>query len=341
MAGHPEGSRGPAAERGWFSGKGIDGVVGSQKFRKNVWTTLAGGLLVLALVAAVLSGQVWAQERTVAILTPYLASVTTNQMIKALEAQGSQRGWNMVTIDTRGDFGALASRMEDMIARRVDAIVLGMADPNQLRAQIQQANEAGIPVLGGDAGWIPGVAVNVTSNNYVMSAQMTAYLFNQIGNEGRIVVLTHRPHHGVRKRTRVLEAILQENPGIEVAAERHVEVPGPIESARQIMESILLANPPGTIDAVWAGWDEPAIGASLAIQAAGRQDEIIVGGIDGTSQALDMISQGPPLVATVSQDFAGMAQIIAEQLERIFSGQEPSSIELYAPSVLVTADSLE
>src|SRR5690606_36902970 len=96
MAGHPEGSRGPAAERGWFSGKGIDRVVGSQKFRKNVWTTLAGGLLVLALVAAVLSGQVWAQERTVAILTPYLASVTTNQMIKALEAQGSQRGWNMV-----------------------------------------------------------------------------------------------------------------------------------------------------------------------------------------------------------------------------------------------------
>jgi hypothetical protein len=41
---------------------------------------------------------------------------------------------------------------------------------------------------------------------------------------------------------------------------------------------------------VWAAWDEPAIGATQAIQAAGR-NEIVVTGIDGTSQASDMIKR--------------------------------------------------
>jgi ribose transport system substrate-binding protein len=279
----------------------------------------------------------FAQEtKTIAMLTPYLASVTTNQMIKTFEKEAKAKGWDVVTIDTKGDFGALASRMEDMIARKVDAIVLGSADPNQLKDQIKKSNEAGIPVLGADAGWIPGVTCNVTSDNYVMSAMMTTFLFNAIDRKGNIVVFTHRPHHGVRKRTLILDAILIENPDIKVITEHHVQVPGPIEDARKAMESILIANPqPGSIQAVWAGWDEPAIGATQAIIAAGRQNEIVVAGVDGTSQAIELIEKGTPLIATVSQDFEGMMVILVEQLERIFSGKNPISIEVYTPSKLI------
>ncbi|WP_369018693.1 substrate-binding domain-containing protein [Thermatribacter velox] len=307
---------------------------------KNVGKVL--WLVFLCVLVGTLISAAWAQEKTIAMLTPYLASVTTNQMIKAFEEEAKKKGWNVITIDTKGDFAALASRMEDMIARKVDAIVLGMADPVQLKDQIKKANEANIPVLGGDAGWIPGVACNVTSNNYVMSAMMTTYLFNAIGLEGNIVVFTHRPHHGVRKRTRILEAILEENPNIKVITEHHVQVPGPIEDARKAMESILIANPqPGSIKAVWAAWDEPAIGATQAIIAAGREKEIVVAGIDGTSQAIELIKKGSPLIATVSQDFVAMAKILVEQLERIFAGQAPTSIEIYAPSELITRESLE
>jgi len=278
------------------------------------------------------------ETKTVAMLTPYLASVTTNQMIKTFEKEAKARGWDVVTIDTKGDFGALASRMEDMIARKVDAIVLGSADPNQLKDQIKKSNEAGIPVLGADAGWIPGVTCNVTSDNYVMSAMMTTFLFNAIDRKGNIVVFTHRPHHGVRKRTLILDAILIENPDIKVITEHHVQVPGPIEDARKVMESILIANPqPGSIQAVWAGWDEPAIGATQAI-IAGRQNEIVVAGVDGTSQAIELIEKGIPLIATVSQDFEGMMVILVEQLERIFSGKNPISIEVYTPSKLIYMD---
>ncbi|HQK84301.1 MAG TPA: substrate-binding domain-containing protein [Atribacter sp.] len=298
---------------------------------KKIFLSILVCIIILAVPSA------FAEEtKTVAVITPYLASVTTNQMIKAFEREAKSKGWNVVTVDTKGDFGALASRMEDMIARKVDAIVLGSADPNQLKDQIKKSNEAGIPVLGADAGWIPGVTCNVTSDNYVMSAMMTTFLFNAIDRKGNIVVFTHRPHHGVRKRTLILDAILIENPDIKVITEHHVQVPGPIEDARKAMESILIANPqPGSIQAVWAGWDEPAIGATQAIIAAGRQNEIVVAGVDGTSQAIELIEKGTPLIATVSQDFEGMMVILVEQLERIFSGKNPISIEVYTPSKLI------
>jgi len=298
---------------------------------KKIFLSILVCIIILAVPSA------FAEEtKTVAVITPYLASVTTNQMIKAFEREAKSKGWNVVTVDTKGDFGALASRMEDMIARKVDAIVLGSADPNQLKDQIKKSNEAGIPVLGADAGWIPGVTCNVTSDNYVMSAMMTTFLFNAIDRKGNIVVFTHRPHHGVRKRTLILDAILIENPDIKVITEHHVQVPGPIEDARKAMESILIANPqPGSIQAVWAGWDEPAIGATQAIIAAGRQNEIVVAGVDGTSQAIELIEKGTPLIATVSQDFEGMMVILVEQLERIFSGKSPISIEVYTPSKLI------
>jgi ribose transport system substrate-binding protein len=298
---------------------------------KKIFLSILVCIIILAVPSA------FAEEiKTVAVITPYLASVTTNQMIKAFEREAKAKGWDVVTVDTKGDFGALANRMEDMIARKVDAIVLGSADPNQLKDQIKKSNEAGIPVLGADAGWIPGVTCNVTSDNYVMSAMMTTFLFNAIDRKGNIVVFTHRPHHGVRKRTLILDAIIIENPDIKVITEHHVQVPGPIEDARKAMESILIANPqPGSIQAVWAEWDEPAIGATQAIIAAGRQNEIVVAGVDGTSQAIELIEKGTPLIATVSQDFEGMMVILVEQLERIFSEKSPISIEVYTPSKLI------
>jgi ribose transport system substrate-binding protein len=52
---------------------------------------------------------------------------------------------------------------------------------------------------------------------------------------------------------------------------------GGVADSRAQMEAVLAANPePGSIAAVWAAWDQPALGAHQAIEAAGRTDEGIV-----------------------------------------------------------------
>ncbi|MBO1001956.1 sugar ABC transporter substrate-binding protein [Pseudogracilibacillus auburnensis] len=277
-------------------------------------------------------------EKSISILTPYLSSVTTKQMVDEIEVKAKDNGWKVNVIDTKGDAGGLASRMEDVILAKTDAIVIVSTDPNQVAAQIKQADDAGIPVFGSDSGYIEGMTMNATSDNEEMSKMMTEYLFEQLDGKGKLIVLTHRPHPGVLKRTETLDALLEEYPDIEVLTEQEVEVPGPIESARQQMENLLLANKDDdAITAVWAGWDEPAIGAAQAIEADGR-DGIIVTGIDGNSQAVEMIKDGSPIKATVEQNFIGMSEIVIEQMEKVFNGEEVDGTELYAPATLITAE---
>ncbi|MDB5820230.1 MAG: ribose transporter substrate-binding protein [Rhizobacter sp.] len=299
--------------------------------------TLVATLSVAA--AAVLLPAQFAQAqaaKTVTLITPYQQSVTTNEMLKTLADLGGKKGWKVNVIDTKGDFGQMASRMEDAVAAKTDAIVIVSADPNQVKTQIKGAADKGIPVFGCDSGYIPGMVMNATSDNAAMSASITGFLMKSIGNKGSLVVFTHRPHPGVLKRTQELDALLKKSPDVKVRSELHVQVPGPIESARTQMENLLLANPgKGSITAVWAAWDEPAIGATQAIQAAGRT-EIVVTGIDGTSQAVDLIKKGSPLIATMKQNFPGMADLVITQIDATFKGQKPTATEMFAPAMLVT-----
>jgi ABC-type sugar transport system, periplasmic component len=275
-------------------------------------------------------------SKTISILTPYLSSVTTNEMVESLKKQAADKGWKTNVIDTKGDVGQLASRMEDAISSKSDAIIIVSTDPNQLKKQILKAEENGIPVFGSDSGYIEGMTMNATSDNAEMSKLITEYLFEKIGYEGNLVVLTHRPHPGVLARTVQLDEMIGANVGIKKLTEQQVDVPGPIENARQKMESLLLSNKEeGSITAVWTGWDEAAIGAAQAIEAAGRTD-IIVTGIDGNSQAVDMIQKGSPLAATVKQNFTGMTEIVIKQIELVFQGQPVEGTELYAPAELIT-----
>lgn len=276
------------------------------------------------------------EEQEVAILTPYISSTTTKQMCDILESGMKAKGWTVTVTDTQNDFAALASRMEDLVTRGVDAIVIVSADPSQITDQVKAADDAGIPVFGCDSGFIDGITVNATSDNAQMSTLISEYLFEQMGDEGNLVILGHRPHPGLLVRMDTLTELLEDHPNINTVIEQHVEVPNPIDNAKTDMDNILLANQgEGAISAVWCGWDEAAIGAVQAIQDAGREG-IIVTGIDGNEQAIKMIDDGTALIATIEQNFTGMAEIVVEQLEILFSGTTITPQEMYAPATLYT-----
>ena len=136
--------------------------------------------------------------KTVSVMTPYMASVTTNQMVGYLENDLTAQGAQVNVIDTANDFAELASRIEDVTASGTDAIVLVSADPGQLENQLREAMDTGIPVFGGDSGFIDGMQVNATSDNYQMGELIVNYLFDDLmGGEGTVIARTHRPHPGV------------------------------------------------------------------------------------------------------------------------------------------------
>ena len=275
--------------------------------------------------------------KKVSLLTPYLSSVTTNQMVEEMKAGMEAQGMVVTVVDTKGDFAQLASRIEDTVSSKADAIVLVSADPSQVATQLQSAFDAGIPVFGCDSGFVDGMMVNATSDNAAMGEMITKYLFDDLmGGKGTVIALTHRPHPGVAKRCMAFDDIIKEYPEIKLITEQHIEVPGPIENSRKVMENLILSNSDkDSVTAVWCAWDEPAIGATQALQDAGR-NEVIVVGVDGNSQAVEMINQDTNLKATVAQNFEGMAGIVVTEMTKLFQGEKITKGEQYAPATIIT-----
>lgn len=290
-----------------------------------------------ALLALTLtSSAVWAE--TIAVITPYLAQPGTQAAIEGFEAVAKDKGWDVNVIDTAGDVAAVISRIEDAVTQQVDAVVIAV-DPAQVNVGLLAAQDAGIPVVGLDAGSDPLLVANVTSNGYAMAAETSVYVANRINGAGNVVMFVFDAFPPVQIRGVVADAIFGNFPDIDVLDRVTPDVQdGGIADSRAKMEAILAANPePGSIAAVWAAWDQPALGALQAIEDAERGDEgIVVVGMDANPQARDAIATGGSFEASMAQDFAAMGAEAASVVANALSGGEQVANVVYVPTKLVT-----
>jgi ribose transport system substrate-binding protein len=293
---------------------------------------LAASLFTLSISGA------WAE--TVAVITPYLAQPGTQMAIEGFEASAAEKGWEVNVIDTAGDVAAVISRIEDSVTQNVDAIVINV-DPAQVNAGLQSAKEAGIPVVGLDAGTDSLLVANVTSNGYAMAAETSVYIANRIEGAGKVVMFVFDAFPPVQIRGVVADAIFGNFPDIEVIDRVTPDVSdGGIADSRAKMEAILAANPePGSIAAVWAAWDQPALGALQAIEDAGRAGEgIVITGIDANPQARDAIALAGNFEASIAQDFGAMGAVAADVVAGAISGAEQRARVVYVPTKMVNAN---
>lgn len=293
---------------------------------------------ILFATTALGTGAAFAQAK-VAIVTPYMAQPGTQFYIEAFQAVANEKDWDVNVIDTAGDVAAVISRIEDLVNQNVDAIVINV-DPTQVAAGLQAAQDAGIPVFGMDAGADPLLVTNVTSNGYAMAAETSTYVADRIKGEGNVVMFVFEAFPPVQVRGVVADAVFGNYPDINVLDRVTPDVAdGGIADSRAKMEAILAANPePGSIKAVWAAWDQPALGALQAIEDAGRAGEgIVITGIDANPQAREAIAAGGNFEASVAQDFSGIGAATADAVARLLAGEQILQSVTYVPTKLITA----
>jgi ribose transport system substrate-binding protein len=300
---------------------------------------LGRALVLAAGFAALGAGAALAAGEKIAVITPYLSQPGTQFYVEAFEARAKELGWEVNVIDTQGDVAAVISRIEDVVAQGVNGIVINV-DPSQIGAGLDAAAAANIPVVGMDAGADARIKANVTSNGYEMAAVTSVYIANRIGGAGGVVMFTFDAFPPVQVRGVIADAVFKNYPDIKVLDRITPDVSdGGIADSRAKMEALLAANPePGSIKAVWAAWDQPALGALQAIEAAGRQNEgIVITGIDANPQARDAIAAGGNFEASVAQDFTGIGATAADTMARVLGGEVLKANVIYVPTQLVTA----
>lgn len=209
----------------------------------------------------------------------------------------------------------LVSLVENMIASKVDAIVVTPNDSHAFVSVFQDAEKAGIPIidldveLDKDSAKAAGLTYYyVGVNNFDGGYKSAKRLVDELGGKGKVVVLEGIPgvDNGEQRKAGALKAF-SEAPGIEVVASQTAN--WETEQALNVMTNILTANP--DVVGVFAANDNMAIGAVTAIENAGLAGKVKVAGYDALPLALQYIKDGK-MLNTIDQ---GPAEQAAKGLE--------------------------
>lgn len=279
---------------------------------------VAAAVLAVGTVLA-LAGVSGAKTYTLGLSISTLNNPFFVDLKEGAEAKAAELGVRLIVLDAQNDPSRQLAQVEDLIAQRVDAILVNPTDSSAIVPAVLAANRAGIPVLTVDRGADGGqVASHIASDN-VAGGRMAGELIAQIlGGRGRVVELEGIPGtSAARDRGTGFNEVIRRYPGIEVVARQEAG----FDRARglTVMENILQAQP--RIDAVFAHNDEMALGAITAIEAAGRQAAIKVVGFDATADAVKAVQEGR-MLATIAQKPRLMGELGVETAVKLLSGQQ-------------------
>ncbi|QGQ44351.1 ABC transporter substrate-binding protein [Metabacillus sediminilitoris] len=317
--------------------------------KKNVKTLF---VLVLILVMALMTACTSASETssdstgqensddklTIGLTVGTLANPFFVAMGKGAEEAGKELGAEVLVESAEYDLAKQTSQIETFITKKVDVILLNAVDSKGIAAAVQQAKDAGIPVIAVDTNADGGVNSTVTSDNYQAGKLAGEYVVEQLNGKGNIVIIDGPPVSAVTDRIQGFEDVIKES-GIKVVAKQNGE--GSREKALSVMESILQANPSGSIDAVFAINDPEAIGVEIAQEQAGRKDEFFIVGVDGAPEATEAMSkEGSSIMATSAQSPSEMVKKAVEIGMKVKNGEEVEEL-IKVPVKLVTQDTLD
>lgn len=171
------------------------------------------------------------------------------------------------------------------------------------------------------------VVTHIASDNVLGGRMAGEFIAELLGGKGKVVELEGIPGtNAARERGQGFNEIITQYPEIEVVARQEAG----FDRARglTVMENILQAQP--EIDAVFCHNDEMALGAIIAIEAAGRAAEIQVVGFDATDDAVKAVQEGR-MLATIAQQPRLMGQLGVEYAVKVLQGE---AVEKFIPVAL-------
>jgi ribose transport system substrate-binding protein len=223
------------------------------------------------------------------------------------------------------DLGEQVALVEQMIARRVNAIVIAPADSKALVTVLKRAQAAGILVVNIDnqldaevlkqAGLsIPFVGPDNRAGARKVGEALAASL--KPGDKVAIIEGIPTAFNGQQRRLGFEDAMKAAGMNIASVQSGYWEM----EKANRVATGILSEH--ADLKAILCANDNMALGAVSAIQAAGRTGKVLVAGFDNIAAIRPMIADGR-VVATADQHADQLAVFGIQAALRMLKGESP------------------
>lgn len=206
-------------------------------------------------------------------------------------------------VPTEGDFKGQLDAAMAMVNQDYDAIVAASITNSNLVPAIAEANKKGIPwivvsedqdqaVLDQNKAF---VTAKVRLSFHDEGVTVGEYIAKQLDGKGEVGIIEGLAGtSATRDRLAGIQEVFAKYPGIKIVSSQ----PGDWlrEKAHDVAAAMIQANP--NIKAIIALNDTMALGATVAVEQAGKKGQILVTGDDGTPEAYDAIKNGS-LAATI------------------------------------------
>jgi len=266
-------------------------------------------------------------------------------------AKSRAKKYSDVTLEiTEGsnDTAAQIGQIETLINKKVDVLVILPADGKALTQVGLKAMRAGIPVVNLDRIFNTPQAYRcwIGGDNYGMGLNAGHYIGEQLKDVdgAKVIELAGLDNLELtQQRTKGFDDALKNYPNIKKVARQAAEFT--VESGQAKMAQLLQAQP--SFNALWNHDDDQGVGALRAIEQAGRDDFLMVGGA-GALSAFQAIKQDngvlkatvlyPPTMAASAIDLArALGQ--AKGVSGLAEFEIPSSLTCY--SAVVDKDNVD
>lgn len=250
----------------------------------------------------------------------------------------------VVIVDANNDSAKQQGQIETFLAQDVDGIVNLPVDTAATKPVTDMVLKAKKPLVyvNRQPAYFPKGLYYVGSYSIDAGVMNMEELAKALKGKGNVAILEGElSNEAAIQRTEGIRQVIKKNPGLK---EIRLEVGNwKRELGKSITENWLASG--DKIDAIASNNDEMALGALLAIKAAGKLGQIYVGGTDGSPDALDSLSKGE-LNNTVYQDPVGQGvgamdviyAAIKKQAPKDQYGSPDSKGVLWIPYQKVTKD---
>jgi ribose transport system substrate-binding protein/inositol transport system substrate-binding protein len=293
----------------------------------------------LALVLAIGCPGAMAQDKkeiTIGSTVYYMTEFIT-LMVEGMKAEAEELGVKLTILDANNDASIQLNQVENLIASKVDVILVAAVDADAIVPALDMAQAAGIPLTGVNMLINTDRPYYYAGPNDVEAGELEAqYVVDAIGGKGNVVIL--EGPIGTSAQLDRLEGnlnVLKKYPDVKILAQKPANWNR--EQALSTMENWLQTYP-DQINGVISHNDEMALGAIQAMEAKGVK--LPVGSVDAIKDACQAIKDGR-LDATVFQDALLEGRLGVRVAYQVVTGAPPEKRINFIKMELITKDNVD
>ncbi len=272
----------------------------------------------------------------IAVVSEYTDDEWSAQFLSGIRATASAFGATLITTDAQHNREQMVSQLDAVIQQKPNVIIVNHGDADALKPEVEKAIAQGIKVITSDVTInVPGLTSQLGQDDYDLALLSIEKMAEDINGQGNIVVIWVGGYAPMDKRMKILKVMESEYPDIHVVAQFGDATNTTISDTMSRMEAVLRAHP-NDIKAVWASWDQFALGAEQAIQALHRT--VPVYSIDlSTQDVAKMRQSGSTWMASAGTDVYQYG-VVATRFAVAAAYDQPVPRYYLLPGALMTKD---